>query len=41
MFRIGEPAVVANVTKRTIDYYTNSGLIKTECTGSNYCYYSQ
>jgi MerR family transcriptional regulator, copper efflux regulator len=41
MFRIGELAEIANVTKRTIDYYTNLGLLKAERTASNYRYYSQ
>lgn len=31
---------MANVTKRTIDYYTNLGLLKAERTASNYRYYS-
>jgi MerR family transcriptional regulator, copper efflux regulator len=41
MYRIGELAELANVTKRTIDYYTNLGLLKAERTASNYRYYSQ
>ncbi|WP_449537720.1 MerR family transcriptional regulator [Ferdinandcohnia sp. Marseille-Q9671] len=40
-YRIGELAEMANVTKRTIDYYTNLGIIKAERTASNYRYYSQ
>ncbi|MDO7485691.1 MerR family transcriptional regulator [Peribacillus frigoritolerans] len=31
---------MANVTKRTIDYYTNLGLLKAERSASNYRYYS-
>lgn len=31
---------MANVTKRTIDHYTNLGLLKAERTASNYRYYS-
>ncbi|MDE3837996.1 MerR family transcriptional regulator [Bacillus methanolicus] len=38
---MGELAELANVTKRTIDYYTNLGLLKAERTASNYRYYSQ
>jgi MerR family transcriptional regulator, copper efflux regulator len=37
--RIGELADIANVTKRTIDYYTNIGLLKVERSTSNYRYY--
>lgn len=37
--RIGELAQLSNVSKRTIDYYTNIGLIEAERTSSNYrCY---
>ncbi|MEH6943696.1 MerR family transcriptional regulator [Bacillus sp. JJ722] len=37
--RIGELARLSNVSKRTIDYYTNIGLIEAERTDSNYrCY---
>lgn len=32
---------MANVIKRTIDYYTNLGLLKAERTASNYRFYSQ
>lgn len=32
---------MANVTKRTIDYYTNLGLLKPIRTTSNYRYYSR
>ncbi|MDE3839218.1 MerR family transcriptional regulator [Bacillus methanolicus] len=38
---MGELAELANVTRRTIDYYTNLGLLKAERTSSNYRYYSQ
>ncbi|MCM3677450.1 MerR family copper efflux transcriptional regulator [Peribacillus sp. V2I11] len=31
---------MANVTKRTVDYYTNLGLLKAERSASNYRYYS-
>lgn len=41
MYRIGELAEMANVTKRTIDHYTNLGLLKAERTASNYRCYSQ
>lgn len=37
--KIGELAEIANVTKRTIDYYTNLGLLKVERSSSNYRYY--
>ncbi|MFJ7931751.1 MerR family transcriptional regulator [Peribacillus sp. NPDC096448] len=37
---MGELAEMANVTKRTIDYYTNLGLLKAERSASNYRYYS-
>lgn len=37
--RIGELADKTNVTKRTIDYYTNLGLLKAERSASNYRYY--
>ncbi|MBX9957604.1 MerR family transcriptional regulator [Peribacillus simplex] len=33
-------AEMANVTKRTVDYYTNFGLLKAERSASNYRYYS-
>lgn len=39
--KIGELAEKANVTKRTIDYYTNIGLLKAERSDSNYRYYSE
>lgn len=38
--KIGELAELANVTKRTVDYYTNLGLLKAERSASNYRYYS-
>jgi DNA-binding transcriptional MerR regulator len=38
--KIGELAEMGNVTKRTIDYYTNLGLLKAERSASNYRYYS-
>ncbi|MCK1995122.1 MerR family transcriptional regulator [Peribacillus muralis] len=31
---------MANVTKRTVDYYTNLGLLNAERSASNYRYYS-
>lgn len=39
--RIGELAQLSNVSKRTIDYYTNIGLIQAERTASNYRCYTQ
>ncbi|MGM9924918.1 MAG: MerR family transcriptional regulator [Bacillus sp. (in: firmicutes)] len=37
--KIGELAHITDVSKRTIDYYTNIGLIEAERTSSNYrCY---
>ncbi|MGN1385713.1 MAG: MerR family transcriptional regulator [Bacillus sp. (in: firmicutes)] len=37
--RIGELAAITNVSKRTIDYYTNLGLLQAHRTPSNYrCY---
>ena len=39
--RIGELSETANVTKRTIDYYTNLGLLKAERSPSNYRYYDE
>ncbi|WP_232732138.1 MerR family transcriptional regulator [Bacillus sp. mrc49] len=38
--KIGELAEMAKVTKRTVDYYTNLGLLKAERSASNYRYYS-
>ncbi|WP_429992506.1 MerR family transcriptional regulator [Metabacillus fastidiosus] len=37
--KIGELAELSNLTKRTIDYYTNLGLLKVERSSSNYRYY--
>lgn len=37
--KIGELAEITHVTKRTIDYYTNLGLLKAERSPSNYRYY--
>jgi MerR family transcriptional regulator, copper efflux regulator len=37
--RIGELAEITNITKRTIDYYTNLGLLKAERSPSNYRFY--
>ncbi|WP_191560307.1 MerR family transcriptional regulator [Metabacillus idriensis] len=42
MYRIGELAKLANVSKRTIDYYTQIGLLHAEKTSqSNYRLYSE
>jgi len=41
VYRIGELASVANVSKRTIDYYTRLGLLKPKRTGANYRIYDQ
>ncbi len=41
VYRIGEIASLANVTKRTIDYYTKIGLIQAERTESNYRIYAE
>lgn len=38
--KIGELAEKANVTKRTVDYYTNLGLLEAERSSSNYRYYN-
>ncbi|RUL54712.1 MerR family transcriptional regulator [Lysinibacillus antri] len=38
--KIGELAEITGITKRTIDYYTNLGLLKAERSTSNYRYYS-
>ncbi|MHB8171037.1 MAG: MerR family transcriptional regulator [Thermincolia bacterium] len=40
MYRIGELAQIAGVSKRTIDYYTQVGLLEAERSKSNYRYYS-
>lgn len=39
--KIGELAEISNVTKRTIDYYTNLGLLEVERSSSNYRYYDR
>jgi MerR family transcriptional regulator, copper efflux regulator len=41
VYRIGELAELANVTKRTIDYYTKLGLLQAERSASNYRYYTE
>ncbi|MDQ0857620.1 MerR family transcriptional regulator [Bacillus sp. V2I10] len=42
MYRIGEVAKLANVSKRTIDYYTQIGLLHVDKTSkSNYRLYSE
>ncbi|MBO9130839.1 MerR family transcriptional regulator [Bacillus sp. 165] len=41
MYRIGELSEVAHVSKRTIDYYTNLGLLQAERSDSNYRYYDE
>ncbi|QED47095.1 MerR family transcriptional regulator [Cytobacillus dafuensis] len=38
---MGELANIANLSKRTIDYYTNIGLIQAHRTKSNYRMYSE
>ena len=38
-YRISELAELAGVTKRTVDYYTNLGLLKPDRSCSNYRYY--
>ncbi|KAB2429186.1 MerR family transcriptional regulator [Bacillus sp. CH126_4D] len=40
-YRIGEVAELAQVSKRTIDYYTNLGLLKAKRSNKNYRYYDQ
>nr|WP_217282406.1 MerR family transcriptional regulator [Cytobacillus horneckiae] len=37
--KIGELAIKVNLTKRTIDHYTNLGLLEAERSPSNYRYY--
>lgn len=39
--RIGDLAKVTGVTKRTIDYYTNLGLLQAERSQTNYRYYRE
>lgn len=41
MYKIGELASAANVSKRTIDYYTKLGLLQAKRSPSNYRYYSE
>ncbi|UAC48938.1 MerR family transcriptional regulator [Bacillus aquiflavi] len=41
MYRIGELASLANVSKRTIDYYTSLGLLEANRSKSNYRIYSE
>ncbi|GIN62808.1 MerR family transcriptional regulator [Robertmurraya siralis] len=41
MYRIGELASLANVSKRTIDYYTSIGLLKAQRSKSNYRIYTE
>mgnify|MGYP003464517516 FL=1 len=41
LLKIGELAQLANVTKRTIDYYTRLGLLQAERSASNYRYYKK
>ncbi|TCS77836.1 MerR family transcriptional regulator [Tepidibacillus fermentans] len=41
MYRIGELASLANVSKRTIDYYTQLGLLDVTRSESNYRYYTE
>ncbi len=40
MYRIGEIAELAGVSKRTVDYYTNLGLLNPVRSDSNYRYYT-
>ncbi|WP_341323889.1 MerR family transcriptional regulator [Solibacillus sp. FSL H8-0523] len=39
--KIGELATATGVTKRTIDYYTNLGLLSVKRSASNYRYYDK
>lgn len=41
MYRIGELAKIVNVSKRTIDYYTNIGLLQASRSKGNYRIYSK
>ncbi|MFZ5651597.1 MAG: MerR family transcriptional regulator [Bacillota bacterium] len=41
LYKIGEIAELAGVSKRTIDYYTNLGLLKPARSESNYRYYPE
>lgn len=40
-YKIGEIAELAGVSRRTIDYYTNLGLLKPVRSASNYRYYTE
>lgn len=40
-YKIGELAELAGVSRRTIDYYTNLGLLKPERSESGYRYYTE
>ncbi|MEH7333629.1 MerR family transcriptional regulator [Neobacillus drentensis] len=40
VYRIGEIAEIAHVSKRTIDYYTSIGLLRAERSKSNYRIYT-
>ncbi|MGG0719273.1 MerR family transcriptional regulator [Robertmurraya massiliosenegalensis] len=41
MYRIGELASIAHVSKRTIDYYTSIGLLNAQRSKSNYRIYTE
>jgi len=41
LYRIGELSQLSQVSKRTIDYYTNLGLLTAQRSDSNYRYYDQ
>ncbi|HWO76768.1 MAG TPA: MerR family transcriptional regulator [Bacillus sp. (in: firmicutes)] len=41
MYRISELASIANVSKRTVDYYTNMGLLVAERSKANYRIYHE
>ncbi|WP_042472971.1 MerR family transcriptional regulator [Bacillus ndiopicus] len=41
MLKISELAEMTGITKRTIDYYTNLGLLKAHRSNSNYRYYNE
>lgn len=41
LYRIGQLAELANVSRRTIDYYTKLGMLNYEKTGSRYRYYTE
>ncbi|PFW92059.1 MerR family transcriptional regulator [Bacillus pseudomycoides] len=40
-YRIGEVSELAQVSKRTIDYYTNLGLLEAKRSNKNYRYYDE